>query len=160
MDGQHQPEERRRQNGSDLEDANASPEELALFSERGRDLLLLALALVLMNEALFAGVAVAGGHPAPVANLGRFTMLAAMSYMTWQGFSISRWILVILAAVAALVGPSQILEAFAGGRPFWGLLLALTAAGYALAFYLLAFQGDVGRFIRHRHLLRERDVMG
>ncbi|HSJ23324.1 MAG TPA: hypothetical protein VK929_01485 [Longimicrobiales bacterium] len=134
-------------------------EELALFSERGRDLLLLALALVLANEALFAGVTIAGGHPAPVANVGRFTMLAAMSYMTWQGFSISRWILVILAAVAAIVGPAQVLESLSAGRPLWAAVLALTGAGYALSFFLLAFQGDVARFIRHRRLLRDRDVM-
>jgi hypothetical protein len=134
-------------------------EDLVLFSERGRDLLLLALGLILINEAIFAGVAVAGGHPAPVANLGRFTMLAAMSYMTWQGFSISRWILVILAVVAALVGPAQVIEAFSGGRPLWGLVLSLAAAGYALSFYLLAFQGHVARFIVHRRLLRDRDMM-
>lgn len=134
-------------------------EELALFSERGRDLLLLALALLLFNEALFAGVAITGGHPAPVANVGRFTMLAAMSYMTWQGFSISRWVLVILAVVAALVGPTQVVEALSGGRTLWAGVLALTAAGYALAFFLLAFQRDVSAFIRHRRLLRDRDVM-
>jgi hypothetical protein len=138
------------------DDQSLPPE--AHFTERGRDFLMLALALVLFNEGLFAGIAIAGGHPAPVANLGRFTMLAAMAYMTWQGFPVSRWILVFLAAVAAVVGPTQVMQALQEGRTAGALLLALTVAGYVLAFILLAFNRDVATFIRHRRWLRDQDL--
>jgi hypothetical protein len=130
----------------------------ALFTERGRDLLLLALGIVLLNEAIFAAVAIARGHPAPVANLGRFTMLAAMSWMTWQGFAFSRWVLVILVAAAVLTGPGQLLHAWREETPLWAALLTLTVAGYILAGWLLAFDAGVSRAIRHRRILRERDV--
>jgi hypothetical protein len=129
------------------------------FAERGRDLLLLALGLVMLIEGLFAGVTIAGGHPAPVANVGRFALLAGMSYMTWQGFPVSRWILVVLAGVAALAGPSQVLQAVSGGRPLWAAVLAATVVGYAAASWLLAANRDVADYIEHRRYLRNTDLL-
>jgi hypothetical protein len=130
------------------------------FTEKGRDLLLLALALVMATEALFAAVTIAGGHPAPVANIGRFALLSGMSYMTWQGFPISRWILVLLTGVAALAGPAQVLQAVQAGSIRWALVLGATVVGYALSCYLLAANRDVAGYIVHRRHLRDRDMLG
>jgi hypothetical protein len=129
------------------------------FAERGRDLLLLALALIMVIEGLFAAVTIAGGHPAPVANIGRFALLAGLSYMTWQGFPVSRWILVLLAGVAALAGPWQVLEAISGGRPVWAAVLACTVAGYAAACWLLAAHRDVADYLAYRRHVRNTDML-
>jgi hypothetical protein len=127
--------------------------------ERGRDLTLLALALVLVNEAIFTAQIVLAQEPnVLVAQAGRFAVKAGLAYMTWQGFALPRWLLAFLAAVAAAAGPWALRDAYAAGFGPWQAVLTATVVGYVAATWLLIGSRDVSAFLRHRRDLRDRDV--
>jgi hypothetical protein len=127
--------------------------------ERGRDLTLLALAIVIVNEAVFTGyIVLAQDQHVLVAQAGRFALKAGLAYLTWQGFMISRWVLVLLVAAAIVAGPWALADAFAAGVTASALILTLTVIGYVVAGWLLAFSPAVAGFIRQRRDLRNRDI--
>jgi hypothetical protein len=128
-------------------------------TERGRDLTLLALGLFALVEGAFLVTDVAlQGMPVLVRGAGRFALIAGMSYMTWQGFAIPRWVLVVLAAAAVLAAPVVLRDAFSTGPFSLALLHAAGAAGYAVSGVLLAGSREVAAFLRHRRELRNADV--
>jgi hypothetical protein len=127
--------------------------------ERGRDLTLLALTLVLAVEAAFLASDVAThGSQVLVRGAGRFALIAGLSYMTWQGFVVSRWVLVALVGAAVLFAPWALSGAFEGGVSAGAVLHIAGAAGYLVAALLLSVSGDVSAFIRHRRELRGSDA--
>jgi hypothetical protein len=132
------------------------PEPAAL--EQGRDLTLLALALVLINEGMYIAWAVFAEQIGFVAQAGRFTMLAAMCYMTWQGFTLSRWILILLVCAAILAAPLALSQAL-GSSPFVAVLVVIGAAGYVVAAWLLIRSQPVAAFLRHRRDLRDSEIL-
>jgi hypothetical protein len=116
--------------------------------ERGRDLTLLALAIVVVIEGAFAAISVFSGPEGRlVLSLGRFALISGMSYMTWQGFAFPRWILVVLLAFAVIGGPVAVYAALTAGRVFQAAALALSMAGYAVAAVLLALSPAVRDFL-------------
>lgn len=132
----------------------------APVSENGRDLTLLALALVMAVEAAFlAADVVAQGTGVLVRGAGRFALMAGLAYMTWQGFVVSRWVLVALIAAAVVTAPWVIAETLQGGVSAWALLHVAGAAGYLAAGLLLAGSRPVATFIRHRRDVRARDTL-
>jgi hypothetical protein len=130
-------------------------------NERGRDLTLLALALVLLVEAAFLVTDVlAQGQQVLVRGAGRFALLAGISWMTWQGFTVSRWILVAMLALFVAAAPLAIGAALsAGGSTGMLVLTAAGAAGYLAAGLLLAGSRDVAAFLRQRRVLRGSDAL-
>jgi hypothetical protein len=126
--------------------------------ERGRDLTLLALGLVIVNEAVFTAFVVAQDHDALVAQVGRFALKAGLAWLAWQGFALSRWILVALVAAAILAAPWALRDAFRDASPGFALLLSATVVAYVVAGWLLALSPDVSRFVRQRSEQRNRDV--
>jgi hypothetical protein len=127
------------------------------FTERGRDLTLLALMLILAVEAAFLLLDLAQGGEL-VRGAGRFALMAGLSYMTWQGFYFSRWVLVALVGAAVLFAPWAVAAAFQAGFTA-GAVHAAGAAGYLAGGVLLSVFGDVSAFIGHRRDLRARDAM-
>jgi drug/metabolite transporter (DMT)-like permease len=127
-------------------------------AERGRDLALLALGIIIINEAIFTAYVLAQDRDALVAQAGRFALKAGMAYLTWQGFALSRWILVVLVAAAIIAAPWALADAYARGPLSFALILTATVAGYLVAGWLLALSADVSRFVRDRAELRNRDV--
>lgn len=126
--------------------------------EKGRDLTLLALAIIIINEAIFTGYVVTQDQDALVAQAGRFALKAGMAWLTWQGFTLSRWILVVLVAAAIVAAPWALIDAWRAGTFGFAAVMTATVAGYLVAGWLLAFSADVGRFIRQRAEARQRDV--
>jgi hypothetical protein len=137
---------------------DATPDQVR-DSERGRDLTLLALALIVINEGIFTAFVIAQDQDAIVAQAGRFALKAGLAWLTWQGFVISRWVLVLLVGAALLAAPWALRDAFAGGISPFALVLTATVAAYAAAGWLLAFSPHVSAFIRQRAVLRNRDVL-
>jgi hypothetical protein len=129
-------------------------------TERGRDLALLALGLVMTVEAIFlvADVLAQGQHVL-VRGAGRFALMAGLAYMTWQGFMLSRWILVVLVAAAVAAAPWVLGTAFREGPAHLALLHAAGAAAYLAAGVLLAGARDVAAFLHHRRALRGSDTL-
>jgi hypothetical protein len=128
-------------------------------TELGRDLTLLALGLVMLVEGVFLTVdVVAQGQSVLVRGAGRFALMAGLCYMTWQGFAVSRWVLVVLIAAAVAAAPLVLGAAFREG-PALALLHAGGAAGYLVAGVLLAGSGKVAAFLRHRRALRNADTL-
>jgi hypothetical protein len=129
-------------------------------TERGRDLTLLALGLVMAVEGTFlvADVLAQGQHVL-VRGAGRFALMAGLCYMTWQGFALSRWILVILVAAAVAAAPWVLGAAFREGPASLALLHSAGAVAYLIAGVLLAGSGAVATFLRHRRVLRGRDTL-
>jgi hypothetical protein len=128
-------------------------------TELGRDLTLLALGLVMMVEGMFLTVdVVAHGQSVLVRGAGRFALMAGLCYMTWQGFAVSRWVLVVLIAAAVAAAPMVLGAALREG-PAFVLLHAGGAAGYLVAGVLLAGSGKVAGFLRHRRALRDADTL-
>lgn len=128
-------------------------------TERGRDLTLLALAIVLTVEAAFLGADVlAQGSHVLVRGAGRFALMSGLAYMTWQGFLVSRWVLVVLVGGAVVAAPWALGPALRGGVSGYALLHLAGAAGYLAAGLLLAASPAVGAFIRHRRDLRGHDT--
>lgn len=127
------------------------------FPERGRDLTLLALMLILAVEAAFLLLDLAQGGQL-VRGAGRFALLSGLSYMTWQGFYFSRWVLVALVGAAVLFAPWAVAGAFQAGFAA-GAVHAGGAAGYLAGGLLLSASRDVSGFLRHRRDLRGRDAM-
>jgi hypothetical protein len=142
------------------EDAPSAPAEtpLAEPDERGRDLTLLALAIVVVNEAVFTGFVLAEEPQALVAQAGRFALKAGLAWLTWQGFTVSRWILVVLVGAAIVAAPWALADAYGGGLSVTAVVITATVAAYVAAGWLLAFTPAVGRYIRYRGELRNRDV--
>jgi hypothetical protein len=127
--------------------------------ELARDLTLLALAIVIVNEAIFtAHIVFAQEEHVLVAQAGRFAVRAGLAYMTWQGFAWSRWVLAILVAVPAVAGPWQLASAYADGVTPFALLLTATVIGYFAATWLLVGSRRVGAFLRYRRQLRDMEV--
>lgn len=127
------------------------------FTERGRDLLLLALALVIINEAIFTFYVIAEDSAALTAQMGRFALKAGMAYMTWQGYAISRWILAFLVGAAIVAGPFALSDAFRSGNMIFTAILTATFVAYVASGWLLVFARDVADFITHRRYLREQE---
>jgi hypothetical protein len=127
------------------------------FTERGRDLTLLALMLILAVEAAFLLLDLAQGGEL-VRGAGRFALLAGLSYMTWQGFQFSRWVLVALVGAAVAFAPWAVADAFRAGLTA-GAVHAAGAAAYLAGGLLLSFSRDVSSFLRHRRDLRGLDAM-
>jgi hypothetical protein len=154
---QDQAGEHPRQVG-EQEDVGAGPEHAdpAGPPERGRDLLLLALALVIANEAIFTFYVIAEDSAALTAQMGRFALKSGMAYLTWQGFGLSRWILVFLVAAAVVAGPFALADAWQSGAPAFAVILTATFVAYIAAGWLLALSPDVSRFIAHRRREREQ----
>jgi hypothetical protein len=123
--------------------------------ERGRDLMLLALALVVVVEGSFAAYAAVRAEGTLAAGAGRFALISGMSWMTWQGFAFSRWLLVVLAGFAAVGAPLAIRTAVQDGGMLEAMLMGVAGLGYAAAALLLAVSHDVGEYARARR--RERD---
>lgn len=129
-------------------------------SERGRDLTLLALAIVLAVEAAFlAADVLAQGSHVLVRGAGRFALMAGLAYMTWQGFFMARWVLVLLIAAPVIAAPWIIGPILSDGAAGSVVLHTAGAAGYLVAGLLLAVYPDVASFLRHRRDLRERDAL-
>lgn len=126
--------------------------------ERGRDLTLLALGLVIINEAVFTAYVVAQQPEALVAQAGRFALKAGMAWLTWQGFALSRWILVVLVGAALIAAPWALADAWSAGIDTYALVLAASVAAYGVAGWLLALSPDVARYVKQRAELRNRDV--
>jgi hypothetical protein len=124
--------------------------------ERGRDLLLLATGLVVLIEASFAvwGAVAADQF---VLRAGRLALVSGLSYMSFQGVVVSRWLLVALAGVAALGGPIAIHTALTAGNVVEAVLMGLAAMGYAVAALLLALSRDVRAFATARARTRDQD---
>jgi hypothetical protein len=128
-------------------------------TERGHDLTLLALGLFVAVEGAFLVTDVMlQGTTVLVRGAGRFALIAGMSYMTWQGFAVSRWLLVVLAAAAVLAAPVVLRAAFSEGPVSLAVLHAAGAAGYAVSGVLLAGSREVAAFLRHRRDLRNADA--
>jgi 4-amino-4-deoxy-L-arabinose transferase-like glycosyltransferase len=128
-------------------------------TELGRDLTLLALGLVMVVEGVFLTVdVVAQGQSVLVRGAGRFALMAGLCYMTWQGFAVSRWVLVVLIAAAVAAAPVVLGAALREGHAV-ALLHAGGAAGYLVAGVLLAGSGKVAAFLRHRRALRNVDTL-
>ena len=127
------------------------------FPERGRDLTLLALTLVLAVEGTFLLLDLVQGGQL-VRGAGRFALLSGLSYMTWQGFQFSRWVLVALVGAAIAFAPWALADAFQAGFTA-GAVHAGGAAGDLAGGLLLSFSRDVSSFLRHRCDLRGRDAM-
>jgi uncharacterized membrane protein HdeD (DUF308 family) len=138
------------------EDAPAS-DAVAAVPERGRDLLYLALALVMANEAVFTFFVIAQDSAALTAQLGRFALKAGLAYMTGQGFSIPRWVLVVLVAAAIVAGPFALADAWRSGDMGFTAILTATFLAYVAAGWLLVFSRDVSDFIRHRRFRRQQE---
>jgi hypothetical protein len=126
--------------------------------ERGRDLTLLGLGLVIVNEAIFTAFVVAQDHDSLVAQIGRFALKAGLAWLTWQGFALSRWILVALVAAAIVAAPWALSDAFREASFGFALLLSVTVVAYVVAGWLLALSPAVSRFVRQRGEQRNRDV--
>jgi hypothetical protein len=131
------------------------------FTERGRDLTLLALGVFVAVEAAFlvTHMILLNSMAALVLGAGRFAFISAMAYMAGQGFPIPRWLLVVLAAVWVLVAPAGVHSALSEGLVVLALVNGAGALGYAVAGVLLAGSRDVGAFLRHRRALRNADAM-
>jgi hypothetical protein len=134
----------------------APPAALVAALERGRDLLLLATGLVVLIEASFAvwGAVAADQF---VLRAGRLALVSGLSYMSFQGVVVSRWLLVALAGVAALGGPIAIHTALTAGNVVEAVLMGLAAMGYAVAALLLALSRDVRAFATARARTRDQD---
>jgi uncharacterized membrane protein len=129
-------------------------------SERGRDLTLLALGLIVAIEGLFAALSVAWGLEGRlVLSMGRFALISGMAYMTWQGFAFPRWLLVALVAFAVIGGPIAVWSAMATGGVREALLPAFTMLGYAAAGALLVLSPEVRSFLAQRRRLLDHDRM-
>jgi hypothetical protein len=137
-----------------------APAEAAAALERGRDLLLLATGLVVLIEASFA-VWGAVATDQFVLRAGRLALVSGLSYMSWQGAAVSRWVLVALAGVAAIGGPIAIDTALTAGNVVEAVLMGLAAMGYAVAALLLALSRDIRAFAAARARARdqERDAL-
>jgi hypothetical protein len=119
--------------------------------EKGRDLTLLALAIVVAVEGAFALYTVmAGAEGRLVLSAGRFALIAGLAYMTWQGFAFPRWILVVLVGFAVFGGPIALRMAASEGTTLQLLLLTVSVAGYAVTGWLLAFSAPVREFLSQR----------
>jgi hypothetical protein len=141
------------------ERADSPPAGQAPLPERARDLTLLALGIIVINEAvLTAQIVVSGEENVLVAQAGRLAVKAGLAYMTWQGFGWPRWMLALLAAVAALTGPWALAHAWRDGATPWSLLLTVIVAGYFVATWLLVGSRTVSRFLAHRRELRDRET--
>jgi hypothetical protein len=128
------------------------PQEDSAAGERGRDLALLALAIVVVIEGVFAALTVlADVEGRLVLSMGRFALISGLSYMTWQGFALPRWVLTVLAAFAVIGGPVAIHAAVQAGSTALALLAAVAMLGYAAAVALLVLSADVRAFLRQRH---------
>jgi hypothetical protein len=149
-----------REQSTDRPDPPASgPDRPSDPGELARDLTLLALAIVIVNEAIFtAQIVFAQEEHVLVAQAGRFAVRAGLAYMTWQGFTWSRWVLAILVAVPAVAGPWQLASAYADGVTPYALLITATVIGYFAATWLLVGSRRVGAFLRYRRELRDADV--
>jgi hypothetical protein len=134
----------------------APPAALVAALERGRDLLLLATGLIVLIEASFAvwGAVAADQF---VLRAGRLALVSGLSYMSFQGVVVSRWLLVALAGVAALGGPIAIHTALTAGNVVEAVLMGLAAMGYAVAALLLALSRDVRAFATARARTRDQD---
>ncbi|CAN5641765.1 hypothetical protein BH23GEM9_BH23GEM9_06790 [soil metagenome] len=143
---------------TDIPPEEGPEDESPPVDERGRDLTLLALGLVIVNEAIFTAYVVAQDQHALVAQMGRFALKAGLAYLTWQGFSLSRWVLVVLVGAAIIAAPWALADAYREGPPLFALILSLTVAAYVVSGWLLALSPAVARFIRHRARLRNRDI--
>jgi hypothetical protein len=132
----------------------------SVVDERGRDLTLLALAIVIVIEGAFALLTVlAGAGDRLVLTAGRFALITGMAYMTYQGFAVPRWVLVALVAFAGVVGgPVGIYIALTGGNVGQAVIAAVGMAGYVAAGWLLALSPAVAGFIRQRRDIRNRDI--
>jgi hypothetical protein len=128
-----------------------------VVNERGRDLTLLALALVVTIEGLFAGLTLfAGVEGRGVLSLGRFALISGLAYMTWQGFAFPRWLLVGLAAVATIGGPIAVYAAVSSGNAGQAALAGFAMLGYAAAAALLVLSAAVREFVDQRRRLLDR----
>lgn len=127
--------------------------------EHGRDLTLLALGIIVVNEVAFTAQIVAtGADNVLVAQAGRLAIKAGLAYMTWQGFVWPRWMLVFLAGVAALTGPWALADAYRdAGATAWTIIMTAIVAGYFVATWLLAGSRPVSAFLRHRRALRDAE---
>jgi hypothetical protein len=153
---------------NEFEEATSSPDaprpstthsDTAGFTERGRDLTLLALAIVLVIEGAFALLTVlAGAGDRLVLTAGRFALITGMAYMAYQGFAVPRWLLVALVGFAAVVGgPLGIHLALTAGNAGQAVLVAVSMAGYATAAWLLAGSPAVRAFLRYRRRALDHD---
>jgi hypothetical protein len=129
------------------------------FTERGRDLTLLALAIVVIIEGALALLTVfAGAGDRLVLTAGRFALITGMAYMTYQGFAVPRWLLVVLAGFAAVVGgPHGLHLAITAGSPGQAVLVAVSMTGYATAAWLLAGSPAVRAYLRYRRRALDHD---
>jgi hypothetical protein len=124
------------------------------INERGRDLTLLALAIVVIIEGAFAIITVSGASEGRlVLAIGRFALISGLSFMTWRGFAVPRWLLVFLTAVAAIGGPIAVSQAMDAGSTIDMVVASVAMIGYATSALLLAFSRHVREFLQQRRAL-------